>query len=168
MKERLTVGKVLRPRGLKGVVKVEAYSDDTSRWRSFRTLGIGGKTYKVEDMTSESGVVYVKLGGVDTVEDAEKLRGKEVKVARKELPPPPDGRYYIADILGSDVIVDGERIGELVDVLQYGSADVYVVRLAEGSVSFPALKETVKEIDAENGVIRLDGRMFGRTAVYNS
>ena len=67
MKERLTVGKVLRPRGLKGVVKVEAYSDDTSRWRSFRTLGIGGKTYKVEDMTSESGVVYVKLGGVERI-----------------------------------------------------------------------------------------------------
>ena len=42
------------------------------------------------------------------------------------------------------------------------------MRTAEGSVSFPALKETVKEIDTENGVIRLDGRMFERTAVYNS
>ena len=57
---------------------------------------------------------------------------------------------------------------ELADVLQYGSADVYVVRLAEGSVSFPALKEVVREIDAENGVIRLDGSMFERTAVYNA
>ncbi len=167
MKERLTVGKVLRPRGLKGVVKVEAYSDDTSRWRSFRTLGIGGKTYKVEDMTSESGVVYVKLDGVDAVEDAEKLRGLSVTAARAELPPPPEGRYYIADLLGSDVYADGDRIGELVDILQYGSADVYVVRTNDGTVSFPALKATLREVDAAEGRIVLDGAMFARTAVYN-
>ena len=156
MKAEFTIGRVLRPRGIKGVVKIETYSENTSRLLHLRTLNVGGTHYRLENASSEG------------VFDAEKLRGKEVKVARKELPPPPDGRYYIADILGSNVIVDGERIGELVDVLQYGSADVYVVRLAEGSVSFPALKETVKEIDAENGVIRLDGRMFGRTAVYNS
>lgn len=168
MKAEFTIGRVLRPRGIKGVVKIETYSENTSRLLHLRTLNVGGTHYRLENASSEGVFLYAKLEGVDTPEYAEKLRGKEVKVARKELPPPPDGRYYIADILGSDVIVDGERIGELVDVLQYGSADVYVVRLAEGSVSFPALKETVKEIDAENGVICLDGRMFGRTAVYNS
>lgn len=167
MKERLTVGKVLRPRGLKGVVKVEAYSDDTSRWRAFRTLGIGGRSYNVEEVSAESGFVYVKLGGVDTVEDAEKLRGLSVTAARAELPPPPEGRFYIADLLGSDVYADGDRIGELVDVLQYGSADVYVVKTEDGTVSFPALKATLREIDAEQGRIVLDGAMFARTAVYN-
>lgn len=167
MKDRLTVGKVLRPRGLKGVVKIEAYSDDTSRWRAFRTVGVGGKEYAVEDMTTESGVVYVKLRGVDSADDAEKLRGLSVTASRAELPPPPAGRYYIADLLGSDVYADGDRIGELVDVLQYGSADVYVVKTEDGTVSFPALKATLREIDTESGRITLDGAMFARTAVYN-
>ena len=168
MKTEFTIGKVLRPRGIKGVVKIETYSDNTARLTGLRTLNVGGTHYRVENASSEGVFLYVKLSGIDTPEGAEVLRGKEVKVARTELPPPPDGRYYIADLLGCDVFAGGERVGELVDVLQYGSADVYVVRTAEGSVSFPALKETVKEIDTENGVIRLDGRMFERTAVYNS
>lgn len=168
MKPELTIGRVLRPRGIKGVVKIESYSENTARLLHLKNLTVGGAHYRVENASAEGVYLYAKLAGVDTPEDAEKLRGKEVRIARSELPPPPDGRFYIADILGADVVVDGERIGELADVLQYGSADVYVVRLAEGSVSFPALKEVVREIDAENGVIRLDGRMFERTAVYNA
>ena len=51
--------------------------------------------------------------------------------------------------------------------MQYGSADVYVVKTADGRMSFPALKEVVRDIDAENGVITLDGIMLQRTAVYD-
>ena len=167
MKDRLTVAKVLRPRGLKGVVKIEAYSDDPSRWRAFRTLGIGGAFYEVEDVSPEGGFAYVKLRGVDDADAAEKLRGAAVTALRSELPPPPAGRYYIADLLGAEVYAGGEDIGELVDVLQYGSADVYVVRTEDGTVSFPALAETVREVDAEGGRIVLDDAMFARTAVYN-
>ena len=93
MKDKLTVGKVLRPRGLKGVVKIEAYSDDPSRWRAFRTLGIGGAFYEVEDVSTEGGFVYVRLRGVDDADAAEKLRGAAVTALRSELPPPPAGRY---------------------------------------------------------------------------
>lgn len=168
MKEEFTIGRVLRPRGIKGVVKIETYSENTARLLHVGTLVVGGTHYRVEDASAEGVFLFAKLSGVDTPEDAEKLRGKEVKVARKALPPPPEGRVYIADILGADVIVDGDRLGELVDVLQYGSADVYVVKTASGSVSFPALKEVVREIDTEKGVITLDGRMFARTAVYNA
>ncbi len=74
---------------------------------------------------------------------------------------------YIVDILGSDVYVGGDRIGELIDVLQYGSADVYVIKTENGSVSVPALKETLKQVDTEEGKIILDRLMFDRTAVYN-
>ena len=97
----------------------------------------------------------------------ENLRGKSVTVRRADLPAPPKDRYYIADLLGADVIVGGDVIGELVDVLQYGSADVYVVKTANGTVSFPALKEVVRTIDPDEGKIVLDDRMFERTAVYN-
>lgn len=167
MKDRLTVGKVLRPRGLKGVVKIEAYSDDPSRWRAFRTLGIGGAFYEVEDVSPEGGFAYVKLRGVDDADAAEKLRGAAVTALRSELPPPPAGRYYIADLLGAEVYAGGDDIGELVDVLQYGSADVYVVKTEDGTVSFPALAATIREVDAEEGRIVLDDAMFARTAVYN-
>ena len=89
---------------------------------------------------------------------------------RSELPKLNSDRVYIADIIGSDVIVDGDNLGELVDVLQYGSADVYVVKLLDksGTVNFPALKEVVRSYDVEKGEIILDGRYFHRVAVYNN
>lgn len=167
MKDEFAIGRVLRPRGLKGVVKLETWSENTSRLLHIRHLRVGGELFDVENVTAEGSFLYVKFAGIDTPEEAEALRGKEVSAARGELPPPPDGRYYIADILGADVYASGERVGELVDVLQYGSADVYVVKTDQGSVSFPALKEVIREIDAEKGVITLDGMMFMRTAVYN-
>lgn len=167
MKTQLTIGKVLRPRGIKGVVKIETYSGNASRLLTLKTLTVGGERMNVESLSAEGAYLYAKLAGVDTADAAEALRGKEVKAERKELPAPPDGRYYIVDILGADVWSDGDKIGELVDVLQYGSADVYVVKTADGEMSFPALKEVVKEIDVENGVIKLDGRMLQRTAVFN-
>lgn len=167
MKTQLTIGKVLRPRGIKGVVKIETYSGNASRLLHLKTLTVGGEDMRVENLSAEGAFLYAKLVGTDTAEAAEALRGKEVKALRKELPTPPDGRYYIVDLLGADVYADGDRLGELVDVLQYGSADVYVVKTADGSLSFPALKEVIKDIDVENGVIKLDGRMLQRTAVYN-
>lgn len=167
MKTEFTVGRILRTRGLKGVVKAEAYSENAARLTSLSRMRVGGREYAVEDMSAEAEFLYIKLAGVDTPEAAEALRGKELKVLRADLPAPPEGRHYIADLLGSDVIVDGDRIGELTDILQYGSADVYVVRTAEGSVSFPAIKELIRDIDSEKGVITLDGRIFARTAVFN-
>ena len=167
MKTELTIGRVLRPRGIKGVVKIEAYSDNTSRLLHLKTLTVGGVKREIESLSAEGAFLYAKFAGIDTPEDAESLRGKEVRALRAELPPPPEGRYYIADLLGADVYAGGDRLGELVDVLQYGSADGYVVKTADGRMSFPALKEVVRDIDAENGVITLDGIMLQRTAVYD-
>lgn len=167
MKAELTIGKVLRPRGVKGVAKIEAYSGNASRLLNLRTMKVGDIEFAVENASAEGGFLYVKFAGVNTPEDVENLRGKSVTVRRADLPAPPKDRYYIADLLGADVIVGGDVIGELVDVLQYGSADVYVVKTANGTVSFPALKEVVRTIDPDEGKIVLDDRMFERTAVYN-
>ena len=117
----------------------------------------------------EGDFAYIKFVGIDTVEVAETYRGKNLYANRSVLPKLSGDRVYIADIMGADVIVDGDIIGELVDVLQYGSADVYVVKLKDrsGTVNFPALKEVVRSYDIENGEIILDGRFFSRVAVYN-
>lgn len=168
MKSRFTIGKILRPRGIKGVAKIEAYTENTSRLLNLRAFFVDGREYAAESVSAEGGFLYVKFEGIDSPEAVDALRGRPVAVSRDALPPLPADRFYIADLLGADVYVGGDLLGELVDVLQYGSADVYVVKTAEGSVSFPAIKELVRTIDAEKGEIVLDDRMFARTAVYNS
>ena len=169
MKTEFLVGKALRPRGLKGEIRFELYTGDPSRFRSLQHLRLGDTAFDVEKISVEGDFAYIKFAGIDTVESAESHRGQNPYALRSELPKLKGDRVYISDIMGADVIVDGDRIGELVDVLQYGSADVYVVKLTKGgTVNFPALKEVVKKYDVDQGEIILDGRFFGRVAVYNN
>lgn len=167
MRSELTIGKVLKPRGLKGEVKIETYSSDPARFSRLKELKLDGVPYAVEKLTPEGAFCYVKFKGVDTVESAETLRNKTITVHRDALPKPPEGRYYIIDIIGLDVVVNGDVIGEITDVLQYGSADVYAVRGKSGNFSFPAVNGLIKDVDIKNGVMTLDGMLFDRVVVYN-
>lgn len=167
MKSELTIGKVLKPHGLKGDVKIETFSSNPARFSSLKKLKLDGVEFEVRRLTLDGAFGTLGLKGVDDMDSAERLRGKMISVSRADLPRLEAGSYYIADLLGIDVFVAGERIGELVDVLQYGSADVYVVRTVGGTCSFPALKQVLKSVDVEKGEMILDDMIFNRIAVYN-
>ena len=85
MKAEFTIGRVLRPRGIKGVVKIETYSENTSRLLHLRTLNVGGTHYRLENASSEGVFLYAKLEGVDTPEDAEKYGLSDKQVVSVEI-----------------------------------------------------------------------------------
>ena len=167
MKSELTIGKVLKPRGLKGELKIELYASDSSRFSRLKRLKIDEIEYGVDRISPEGAIGYVSLEGIDTVEKAEELRGKLITANRNDLPKLPDGKYYIVDMIVLDVVVSGEVVGEVCDVLQYGSADVYVVKNGANSFSFPAISGLVKQVDLDLGKIVLDDMIFSRVVVYN-
>ena len=167
MKSELTIGKVLKPRGLKGELKIELYASDSARFSHLKRLKIDGIEYGIDCISPEGAIGYVSLEGIDTVEKAEALRGKLITANRNDLPKLPDGKYYIVDMIGLDVVVSGEVVGEVCDVLQYGSADVYVVKNGANSFSFPAISGLVKQVDLDLGKIVLDDMIFPRVVVYN-
>ncbi len=166
MRSELLIGRILRPRGLCGELKAEVYSSDP-HWLSgyAGSVIIDGRAYRVRKFTHEGNVGYMQLEGVTTVEQAEALRDKDVYARREELPENKDGEFYIVDILGLDVIVGGENIGCIVDVAQYGSADVYTVKTKDGQLSFPALKALIKSVDLKAGKMTLDAAIFERVVV---
>ena len=167
MKSELTIGKVLKPRGLKGELKIELYASDSARFSHLKRLKIDGIEYGIDRISPEGAIGYVSLEGIYTVEKAEALRGKLITANRNDLPKLPDGKYYIVDMIGLDVVVSGEVVGEVCDVLQYGSADVYVVKNGANSFSFPAISGLVKQVDLDLGKIVLDDMIFPRVVVYN-
>jgi 16S rRNA processing protein RimM len=167
MKSELTIAKIVKPRGLKGEVKTETYSDDPKRFSVLKKVRIDADFYSVQSISVSDGFAYFKLEGVESVEQAEALRGKYIIAKRDDLPSLPDGRYYIADLKGMDVYVGGEKIGELQDVAQYGSADVYVIKGEKCSLSVPLIKGLLKNVDLKGGIIELDDRLFDRVAVFN-
>jgi len=168
MNSEFQIARILKPRGLKGEVKVEFYSSDVSRFLKLKRLILSGTERCVEHISSDGGEYgFIKLAGVNSAEEAEKLRGEYLYAKREDLPPLPDGRHYIADLIGLKVMSDGECIGTLSDILQYGSADVYVVKGADSSLSFPAINGLIKNVDLENGEIFVDGTLLSRVVVYN-
>ena len=167
MKSEFEIARILKPRGLKGEMKVEFYSSDVARLSHLKRLRLRETEYEVEKLTAEGAYGYVKLVGIDSVELAETMRGQLLYAKRDDLPKLAEDKHYIVDIIGLSVIVGGEVVGTITDVLQYGSADVYVVKSAQGSFSFPALKQVIKDIDVKNGKMVLDDVMFSRVVVYN-
>lgn len=167
MRSEFEIAKIVKPRGLKGEMKVEFYSSDAARFSHLKTVSIDGAPHAVAKVTAESAYGYIQLEDVCTAEDAEKLRGKSVYAMREELPPLDNGKHYIVDMIGLDVVVGGESVGRLIDILQYGSADVYVVKSDKGTLSFPALKQLIQTVDLDGGKLVLDSDVFARVVVYN-
>ncbi|MDE6060791.1 MAG: ribosome maturation factor RimM [Clostridia bacterium] len=167
MKSEFEIARIVKPRGLKGEMKVEFYSSDVARLSHLKHLRLRDTEYEVEKLTPEGQYGFVKLKGLDSVEVAETMRGQLLYAKRDDLPALSEDKHYIVDIIGLSVIVGGDTVGTVSDVLQYGSADVYVVKSAQGSFSFPALKQVIKEIDVKGGKMVLDDVMFSRVVVYN-
>ena len=167
MKSEFEIAKIVKPRGLKGEMKVQFYSSDVARFSHLKEVLVAGVTHTAVKITAEGEYGYIQLADINSVEQAEALRGQMISASRDDLPKLGEDKHYIADMIGLAVYVGSECVGKLAEVLQYGSADVYVVKNSKGTLSFPALKQLIKNIDIEGGQILLDEVMFDRVVVYN-
>jgi len=160
MEEYLAIARVVAPHGVRGEVRCQIITDFPERFAHTRQVAIGPShtTYRVVRSRFHRGQVILKLEGVDTVEAAERLRGQLVEVPLSEAVALPHGHYFWHQILGLVVeTVQGERLGRIVDILETGSNDVYVVRRPDGGeLLLPAIRQVVRRIDLERGVVVIE------------
>jgi 16S rRNA processing protein RimM len=144
----VAIGRVLAPRGLRGEVKVEPFSDHDEHFAVGRTVWARGSGHRVEGSRRRQGRVYLKLADIDSAEAAEALRGSLLTLPEAELGRLPDGEYYRFQILGMDVYdIEGAHLGRVAEVLATGGNDVYVVRGERGVLLLPAIDDVVREVD---------------------
>ena len=96
---------------------------------------------------------FLKLAGVDTIDEAAKLRNKELLIAREDVELE-EGVVFIADLIGLTVLADGVEIGKITEVLTPPGNDVYVIK-GEREYLIPAVKEFVEELNPEAGFVRV-------------
>jgi len=158
-KERLEVGQIVNTFGIKGFVKIYPYVDDISRFDNLKKVHIKSKNndkeLQIEEVKYQKNMVLVKFKGIETVENAEKLRNSFVEIDRADAIPLEEGQYFIADLLGLDVFLDtGEKLGVLEDIYNTGSSDIYVVKNELGKqFLLPYIDEVIKQINLEEGKI---------------
>ncbi len=165
MQERLLVGAVLKPQGIRGELKIKYYTDAPEDVKKFGRVFIDGEERKILSFRTDGEAVYLGLYGIADRNAAEPLRGKEVYALRADAPPPAAGTYYIVDLLGCKVFTrSGQELGELVKITP-AATDVYTVRRGEKEILFPAVAGLFVEISPEKGRIVVDDGRFGEVAV---
>ena len=149
----LPTGQIVNTHGLRGDVKVMPWSDDPDDLLDLSRVFIDGVEYKVSRSSRQKNMVLMKLKGVDTIEDAMKLRNKEIALCRDDIELE-EGVMFIADMIGLPVVADGVEIGKLIDVIIMPGNDVYVVK-GEHEYMIPAVQEYVEPLDPKEGVIKV-------------
>ena len=148
MNANIVIGKIVKPQGIKGELKVIPLTDDPKRFTSLAYVIIDGTRYEVISCRVTGEAVFVLLKSIADRNAAELMRGKLVEVERKDAVKLPEGKYFIVDLVGSEVVADdGNTVGRLVEVLPY-KTEVYRVKRGDGKhVMFPVVDGLINSTD---------------------
>ena len=149
MKKFLTIGEITKPHGIKGEVKVFPLTDDIQRFKKLKRVFIDGQEVKISYVTVGHDRAILRLEGVDSVEDAEKLRKKLLVVPREEAVRLEEDAYCIEDLKDCTVYdEEGLEVGKVAEVIQTGANDVYWIKKPK-ELLIPAIRDVVLSVDVE-------------------
>ena len=150
----LEAGEIVTTHGVRGEVKVLPWADSPEFLLDFDRVVIGTKEYKVQQCRVQKSCNLLKLSGIDTMEDAQLLRGKVIQVYRADAP---EGLIFAAELVGIQVYAEDVLLGELTEVLDYPGNKVYVVK-GEHEYMIPAVKAYILSTDLDAN--RMDVRLI--------
>lgn len=151
----IAIGKIVTTFGNKGEVRVKSLTDFEERFKNLKTVYLQGsepfkKIVKIEGVRYIKNFIAIKFEGINSLAEAEKLKGFFLKISEKDLVKLPKDSFYIYKILNLPVYdEEGERLGEIKEVLKTGSNDVYVIR-GKREFLIPVIKDVVKKVDLKN------------------
>ena len=147
----IEAGEIVTTHGVRGEVKVLSWLDSPEMLCEFDRCRIEGKEYAMDAVRVQKTCNLVKLRGVDTMEDAQKLRGKTMELYREDIS---DELIFAAELVDVEVFADGASIGKIKEVLDYPGNSVYVVQ-GEREYLIPAVKEFILSTDLEKNKMQV-------------
>lgn len=157
--DSVKLGKITAPVGIKGEVRVYPYTDEPTRFSTIKKIDADGISFHIENVRYLKNMVILKLSNIDSRNDAEQMRGKELSIKKELLWDIPEDTYFIKDLIGCSVVSEeGVCIGVLSDVIQNKAQDLYEITKEDGQAFLlPAVKEFVLNVDTQNKeiVVRL-------------
>jgi 16S rRNA processing protein RimM len=153
---RVLLGHISGAHGIRGEVVIKSYTDDPADIAAYGPLSdeAGMRTIRILKARAASKGVIAQLEGVSDRNAAEALKGTRLFVERKRLPAPQEDEYYHADIIGLPVVTtEGEKIGEIVAIQNFGAGDLLEYRQeGKGRTEFlPFTEAYIREIDFDTG-----------------
>ena len=158
--QELIIGRVRTAHGVRGELKVEPLSGETSHFSSLdqdtMVRGQRRERVQVESVREAHRLVLLKLVGVDTPEDAKRWRGWEIAVERELAAPLGEGEYYYADLKGLEVFYDGTRVGLVAEIWEGGETVLLEIRTMNGEERLvPFQAAFVNDVDLDRRTLEL-------------
>ncbi|MDB6185363.1 ribosome maturation factor RimM [Gemella haemolysans] len=161
---RLKVGKIVNTHSLRGEVKVISSTDfEEQRFEKGTELLITRGNQVVKEVTVESyrthkNNLLVKFVGIDSIEEAEKLKNLQIKIDSDNIGELEENEFYFHEIIGCEVFDEnGKSLGEISEILTPGANDVWVIKSQNGKeILIPYIEDVVKKIDVENKKIDIE------------
>jgi 16S rRNA processing protein RimM len=157
--DSFVIGLVGAPFGLKGFVKIQYFSGEIDHLAGLSefTLRQGDNervlaAEAVEVQSDPSRTLLIKFAGIDSPEEAKTLTGAEIIAPREEAAPLGEGEYYIEDLKGLRILYEGEKLGQICDIIEGGGGNLAEIELLSGKKYLvPFRNEFFGEVDPEKG-----------------
>ena len=155
----LTVGFLRRPHGLRGEIIMDLHTDFPERLKRGRKMFVSEerRPVTIQSVRQHQKGVLIKFNGIDTPEDAGQFRNQWVYVEAKDVPPLPEGHIYQHELFGFKVVDENDALlGELVEIIETGANNVYVVKDESGrELLLPAIPSVILEVDTGRRLMRV-------------
>ena len=150
---RIIIGRVGAAHGIQGDLRIIPLTDFPERFAALREIMVGDELLHVERVKPQGKNVLMRFREYAVREEAQRLTGRLLTVARADAAPLDEGEYYVFDIVGLTVYDEANHeLGTVENVIRTGSNDVYAVRAEDGhEILIPALRSVVREIDVPGG-----------------
>ena len=152
----ILIGKVVRPQGLKGLLRILSYARSAESFLNVGTVLLKSDKqelveYKISSLKAHKGVFLMKLEGLNSLGDAERYRGAEIFLKKDLLRREGDEDYFWFELIGLTVFLSSVRcIGTLKQIIPTGSNDIFVVKEGKKEYLIPAIHGVVEKIDLKN------------------
>ncbi|KIZ44693.1 MULTISPECIES: ribosome maturation factor RimM [Rhodopseudomonas] len=158
--DKICVARIGAPHGVRGAVKLWTFTEDPMAVRDYGPLATkdGARSFEIETARAGNGHLVATLKGVASREDAERLNGIELYVARDKLPATDDDEYYHADLIGlAAETTSGESIGRVLAIHNFGAGDIIEIAPPHGStLLLPFTNAVVPTVDIAGGRVLIE------------
>lgn len=156
----IKIGELVNTQGLHGEMRVYPYTDYKERFEELDYIVLdGGEELEIQSVKYKKNMAILKFKGYDSINDVEKLKGKEIFIKEEQKRELPKGTYHVSDLIGCNIhnVETEEVVGELVDILQNTAQDIYLIKLKDDKrkIMVPCVKEFVQDINIEDNIIRI-------------
>lgn len=154
--EKIEVFEVLKPQGIKGELKLRNLTDNLSWIDEVSVFYINNNEYTLEKIRVANDFIFAKFNEIESIEEADKLRGAFVCVEKSIIEESlEEGEYFLADLIDKEAFFeDGEQLGVITDIQNFGSADVFYVSKTSGKeVLFSNVDGVIMEVTSQKVIL---------------